>query len=94
MFLVMMYEFTTLTTVSVIARSFNLINILPDQVFMMMSVQSADQDSQALINQFEDNIGKANESFNQVFSSLAGLSKAVNDGLKKMSDKKKEDATK
>ncbi|NBV28287.1 hypothetical protein EBS02_04605, partial [bacterium] len=82
MFLVMMYEFTTLTTVSVIARSFNLINMLPDQVFMMMSVQSADQDSQALINQFEDNIGKANESFNQVFSSLAGLSKAVNDGLK------------
>jgi conjugal transfer/type IV secretion protein DotA/TraY len=89
MFLIMMYEFTTLTTVSVISRSFNLINMLPDQVFMMMSVQSSDQESQGLVNQFEDNIGKATESFNQVFSSLAGLSKAANDGLKKMNDKKK-----
>jgi hypothetical protein len=90
-FLVMMYEMTTLLTVSAISRSFNIINLLPEQVFMMMGVQGGDHDSQSLIDQFESAAEQGGEAFSQIMSSLGGMMKAMNEGATLLKDKRDKD---
>lgn len=77
LFLVMMYEFMTMTTLAFCVRAFGFINLIPDTVFSVIRLQSQDNEADQLISVFERSGQQGAEQIGQVISMLNGLSKVM-----------------
>lgn len=77
LFLVMMYEFMTMTTLAFCVRAFGFINIIPDTVFSVIRLQSQDGDTDQLVAVFERSGQEGSEQIGQVISMLNGVSKLM-----------------
>jgi len=86
LFLVMMYEFTTMTTITFISRAFNIINLLPDSIFMVIGVNSSDQEAENMISGFEDAGDKGAKALGNMVTILSGMGNSMN-GLAKVASK-------
>jgi len=84
LFLMFLYEFTTMTTISFISRSFNIINVLPDSIFSMIGIQAHDNEADELISSFEKAGEEGARSITNVINVLAGLSQVMNQVGKKV----------
>ncbi len=84
LYLIIMYEFTTTMTISIITRSFNIINMLPDQVFMMMGHQAGDSEGQELPSQFEQAAQQSSQAFMQMTTILTGFGNGLTTIAKKI----------
>ena len=87
LFLVMMYEFTTMTTITFISRAFNVINLLPDSIFMAIGVHTGDQEADQLVASFEEAGDKGAKALGQMITILSGMGSSMN-GIAKVANKK------
>jgi hypothetical protein len=85
LFLLMMYEFTTMTTLTFISRSFNIINLLPDAVFSAIGVSIADSEADQLISGFEKSADKGAKALSQMVTVMSGMASTMNSMAKKNS---------
>ncbi len=85
LFLLMMYEFTTMTTLTFISRSFNIINLLPDAVFSAINVSAGNSEADQLISSFEKAADKGAKALSQVVTVMSGMASSMNSLSKKNS---------
>ncbi len=76
-FLMLVYELTAMTTIAVITRSFNIINLLPETIFSSIGVHSNDQEADALISQFEQAGQKGADAMSNTLNIMNGISKSL-----------------